>query len=251
MNDSVLVHKHLIVRAEAVNPPMDVQHLTDWLHNFINSINMKVLMGPYVTYHDVPGNRGITGAAIIETSHIVMHVWDECSPALMQFDVYSCGAFDPETICKKITRDFDVTKIEYKFLDRENDLTDIGGGSFKPLTAKSYEDKVKLEKEKILLKNRKEVDINKDGSGYTIKEGPNKGKTLAHIRIPTKKLNDKDTVVLLITAGVLILLAVIIVGDYLVALEENRPVDESVITLMKMSVTGLIGVIGGYIGGKN
>jgi hypothetical protein len=63
--------------------------------------------------------------------------------------------------------------------------------------------------------------------------------------------NFKDTVVLLITAGVLILLAVIIVGDYLVALEENRPIDESVITLMKMSVTGLIGVIGGYIGGKN
>jgi hypothetical protein len=63
--------------------------------------------------------------------------------------------------------------------------------------------------------------------------------------------NFKNTVVLLITAGVLILLAVIIVGDYLVALEENRPVDESVITLMKMSVTGLIGVIGGYIGGKN
>jgi hypothetical protein len=39
--------------------------------------------------------------------------------------------------------------------------------------------------------------------------------------------NFKDTVVLLITAGVLILLAVIIVGDYWVALEENRPVDES------------------------
>jgi hypothetical protein len=62
--------------------------------------------------------------------------------------------------------------------------------------------------------------------------------------------NFKDTVVLLITAGVLILLAVIIVGDYWVALEENRPIDESIITLMKMSVTGLIGVIGGYIGGK-
>jgi hypothetical protein len=58
--------------------------------------------------------------------------------------------------------------------------------------------------------------------------------------------NYRDIIVLLITAGVLILLAVIIVGDYWVALEENRPVDESVITLMKMSVTGLIGVIGGY-----
>ena len=62
--------------------------------------------------------------------------------------------------------------------------------------------------------------------------------------------NYRDIIVLLITAGVLILLAVIIVGDYWVALEENRPVDESIITLMKMSVTGLIGIIGGYIGGS-
>jgi hypothetical protein len=38
--------------------------------------------------------------------------------------------------------------------------------------------------------------------------------------------NYRDIIVLLITAGVLILLAVIIVGDYWVALEENRPVDE-------------------------
>jgi hypothetical protein len=35
-----------------------------------------------------------------------------------------------------------------------------------------------------------------------------------------------------------------------VALEENRPVDESQLTLMKLSVTGLIGVIGGYSGGS-
>ena len=62
--------------------------------------------------------------------------------------------------------------------------------------------------------------------------------------------NFKDIVVLMITSGVLLLLGVIIVGDYYVALQENRPVDESVITLMKMSVTGLIGVIGGYIGGS-
>mgnify|MGYP000595462560 FL=1 len=62
--------------------------------------------------------------------------------------------------------------------------------------------------------------------------------------------NFKDIVILLITSVVLILLGVIIIGDYWVALEENRPVDESVIVLMKMAVTGLIGVIGGYIGGS-
>jgi S-adenosylmethionine/arginine decarboxylase-like enzyme len=190
----ILVHKHLIVRAEAISPPMDTGFLTKWLEDFIKFINMKVLMGPYVVYHDVPGNRGITGAAIIETSHIVMHVWDEPSPALMQFDVYSCGEFDPEQICRLIQRDFEITKIDYKFLDRENDLTDVGGGyhvykdRLKDLVAQNYNQKEKQAKEKVLLKSRKEVDINKNGQGYTIKEGPNKGKVLAHIQIPSKNL---------------------------------------------------------------
>ena len=122
MKNNLLVHKHLIVRAEADNPPVDENYLKSWLNNFIMDINMKVFMGPYVIYHNVPGNRGITGAAIIETSHIVMHVWDEPQPALMQFDVYSCGPFDPEQVCKKIERDFNCTKIEYKFIDRETNL---------------------------------------------------------------------------------------------------------------------------------
>ena len=62
--------------------------------------------------------------------------------------------------------------------------------------------------------------------------------------------NFKDIVVLLITTGVLILLGIIIIGDYWVAVKEDRPIDDSILVLMKMSVTGLIGVIGGYIGGS-
>ena len=62
--------------------------------------------------------------------------------------------------------------------------------------------------------------------------------------------NFKDIVILLITSGVLILLGIIIIGDYWVAVKEDRPIDYSIIVLMKMSVTGLIGVIGGYIGGS-
>jgi len=54
----------------------------------------------------------------------------------------------------------------------------------------------------------------------------------------------------MLVVGVLSLLGVIIIGDYYVALQENRPVDESVITLMKMALTGLIGIIAGYIGSK-
>ena len=62
--------------------------------------------------------------------------------------------------------------------------------------------------------------------------------------------NLKDLIVCILVAGVLILLGVIIIGDYYVALQENRPVDESVITLMKMALTGLIGIIAGWMGSR-
>ena len=106
MKNSLLVHKHLIIRAEASRPPMDEEQLTEWMKEFVDSIDMKIFMGPYVKYCRMPGNRGITGVAIIETSHITMHIWDEPNPALMQFDVYSCGEFDVEKICNKIKEDF-------------------------------------------------------------------------------------------------------------------------------------------------
>ena len=125
MKNSLLVHKHLIVRAEAVKPPKDEEQLKEWMKDFVEAIHMKIFMGPYVKYCTMPGNRGITGVAIIETSHITMHIWDEPQPALMQFDVYSCGDFDVEAICKKIKDDFNIEKIEYKFLNRETGLQDI------------------------------------------------------------------------------------------------------------------------------
>ena len=62
--------------------------------------------------------------------------------------------------------------------------------------------------------------------------------------------NLKDLVIILLTGGVLALLGVIIIGDYYVAVSENSPIDEEVITLMKMALTGLIGIIAGYMGSK-
>jgi S-adenosylmethionine/arginine decarboxylase-like enzyme len=182
MSNNLLVHKHLIVRAEAVSPPMDEEFLRCWLEKFIEEIGMKVMMGPYVKYSNMVGNRGITGAAIIETSHIVMHVWDEPDPALLQFDVYSCGEFDPETICNKIKKDFNTTKIEYKFLDREHDLKELHILTYTDPIAKNYAEKEIQMKNNVLMKSRKEVEINGNGtSGYTLKEGIHKGTVLGHI----------------------------------------------------------------------
>ena len=122
MKNPIQVHKHLIIRAEANKVPTDEEQLTEWLKDFIDYIDMKILMGPYVKYCNVEGNRGITGIAVIETSHIAIHVWDEPNPALMQIDVYSCAEFDVDEIAEKIKSDFDVIKLDYKYLNRETGL---------------------------------------------------------------------------------------------------------------------------------
>jgi hypothetical protein len=59
-----------------------------------------------------------------------------------------------------------------------------------------------------------------------------------------------DKIVLIITLGIITLLFVIIVGDYIIAVDTGREISNDIITLMKMSVTGLIGIIGGYITGR-
>ncbi len=125
MKNPILTHKHLIIRAEANKVPNKEITLLNWLKGFIASINMNILMGPYVKYCEMEGNRGITGIAVIETSYVAIHVWDEPYPALMQIDIYSCSEFDPYKIANKIKEDFDVVKLDYKYLNRETGLKPI------------------------------------------------------------------------------------------------------------------------------
>jgi len=60
----------------------------------------------------------------------------------------------------------------------------------------------------------------------------------------------KDWTCLILTGGLMLLLMVIVVGDFYVSLQENRAVDESVVNLLQMAVTGVIGIIAGYLSGK-
>ena len=117
----ILEHKHLIVRAELKNPPKSTTDINTWMSELVDTIGMKILMGPYSVYSDMVGNRGLTAVTIIETSHIALHVWDEVEPALMQLDLYTCSALDIEDVFEAIAQ-WEPTKTEYKFIDRENSL---------------------------------------------------------------------------------------------------------------------------------
>lgn len=125
--NGVLEHKHLIVRAELNNPPKCTAAIDQWMRKLVDAIDMKILMGPYAVYSDMPGNQGLTAVTIIETSHIAMHVWDEVDPALMQLDVYTCSTLNIDDVFEAI-KQFDPTKLEYKYIDRDNSLTLIDKG---------------------------------------------------------------------------------------------------------------------------
>ena len=120
-------HKHLIVRADIGKCPKeeDLNKISDWIRSLIKKIDMKLLAGPYTTYVNEKGNKGMTSVAIIETSHIALHIWDETSPGLMQLDVYSCANFNPQDVFDKVDELFQTIKMEFKFLDREKELIEV------------------------------------------------------------------------------------------------------------------------------
>lgn len=123
----ILEHKHLIIRAELKNPPKCAEAIQDWMKLLVDKIGMKILMGPYAVYSDMEGNQGLTAVTIIETSHIAMHVWDEVDPALMQLDVYTCSTLNIDDVFVALS-DFAPVNVQYKYIDREHDLTLLDKG---------------------------------------------------------------------------------------------------------------------------
>jgi S-adenosylmethionine/arginine decarboxylase-like enzyme len=123
----ILEHKHLIIRAELKNPPKCAEAIQDWMKLLVDKIGMKILMGPYAVYSDMVGNQGLTAVTIIETSHIAMHVWDEVDPALMQLDVYTCSTLNIADVFEALD-DFVPVNVEFKYIDREHDLTLLDKG---------------------------------------------------------------------------------------------------------------------------
>ena len=61
----------------------------------------------------------------------------------------------------------------------------------------------------------------------------------------------KDWIVMSLAFGTILLLFVITLGDFWVAMENSREVSKDVINLLSMSITGIVGIIAGYISGKN
>lgn len=64
-------------------------------------------------------------------------------------------------------------------------------------------------------------------------------------------MTTQDKIVLILSLGLIILLIGIVGFDFTIALQEGRPPDDSVIELLQMSITGIVGIVAGYLAGKN
>jgi S-adenosylmethionine/arginine decarboxylase-like enzyme len=126
----MLFHKHLLINARVNNPMASEEEAIAFLSTLVEKIDMKIIKGPFASYVDKPGNKGLTAIVMIETSHIAFHIWDEVDPGHIQFDLYTCGELDLSKVLLIFGEYFDVKTMDYVLFDRENGFVVESEGSF-------------------------------------------------------------------------------------------------------------------------
>ncbi len=64
-------------------------------------------------------------------------------------------------------------------------------------------------------------------------------------------MTPKDKVIMMLTGGLVFLLVFIVIADFSTALRAGRAPDSGVIELLKMAITGVVGIIAGYLAGRS
>jgi S-adenosylmethionine/arginine decarboxylase-like enzyme len=117
------LHNHLLVNGWTLNPPTDETLVINWMRELVESIDMKVIQGPYASYVTAEGNRGLTAVVMIETSHIAMHIWDEDKPSKVQFDLYTCGELPVKQVLDNLESNLSLFDYTYVVLERTDGFT--------------------------------------------------------------------------------------------------------------------------------
>lgn len=129
-----LKHKHLIISLSVKWPPKDYEEVEAFQAFLIKRVGMQVakadtlLKNPMAYFCETAGNMGVTGVAILETSHTAIHVWEEEYPAKLEFDLYSCSEFDIEHIIGMMMT-FGIVEGNFYVLDRDSRLIIIDSGT--------------------------------------------------------------------------------------------------------------------------
>jgi S-adenosylmethionine/arginine decarboxylase-like enzyme len=121
----MLQHKHLLLNTTIKTPIKESFEAIEFLEDLVESIDMKIVQGPFASYVTAEGNRGVTAIVMIETSHIAFHIWDEKQPAEMKFDLYTCGELDSAKVLQMVDKKFGLIEAAWMVLDREDGFVPI------------------------------------------------------------------------------------------------------------------------------
>lgn len=111
----------MLVRADINNPQISPDQLSTWLTDLVAAVGMNVLIPAQCVRCDTPGNEGVTGIICLETSHASIHIWDS---GFLQFDLYSCKAFDPEKVAE-LFAPFRPVELAYQLIDRNETMARV------------------------------------------------------------------------------------------------------------------------------
>lgn len=114
-------HQHLLIKCWVSNPPKKEEELNEWFINLVEKVGMKVVAGPTSVYVTEPGNEGLTGTVTLATSHASIHIWDQETPSMIQFDIYSCKCFNLEQVLDCF-KPFELIRAEWMMIDRNGTL---------------------------------------------------------------------------------------------------------------------------------
>jgi len=65
------------------------------------------------------------------------------------------------------------------------------------------------------------------------------------------KIDIKGIIVLILAVGLMGLLGLIVVDEFMMAAEHDAELDQNIVELLQMSITGIVGVVAGFVGAKN
>ncbi len=146
----MIYHKHLLVNAKVKSPMREESAGIAFLQNLVDKIDMKIIKGPFASYVDKDGNKGLTAIVMIETSHIAFHIWDEADPGLIQFDLYTCGQLELDKVISIFKNYFNVVEMEYVLFDREHGfVVEQNGREADGIHYTNYPEGLQLNKEQL------------------------------------------------------------------------------------------------------
>jgi S-adenosylmethionine/arginine decarboxylase-like enzyme len=117
-----LFHIHMLGKAYLSRPPITVEAMNAWLLDLVEGIKMVVLAGPLTVDCKTLGNEGVTGAIVIETSHITGHCWSSIDRPFLMMDAYSCVSYDPQIVIDITDKHFGIVSYEYMLVDRNDGI---------------------------------------------------------------------------------------------------------------------------------